>query len=307
MKIVFMGTPDFAVPCLRRLQADGHELAAVYCQPDRPAGRGMKLAVPPVKAAAQGMGIPVYQPTKLRDGTVAAQLRALAPDLMVVVAYGRILPSEILAIPPEGCINIHGSLLPKWRGAAPIQWAVINGDTITGVTSQFMAEGMDTGDTILQKETPIGAEETSGELFDRLALLGADCLAGTIAALATGTASRVPQDHDKATYAPPIEKDMAWLDFTKSPTEVCNLIRGLNPSPVAKTSLAGKLLRVLAARPVEGFAGKPGELLDRKRFLVACGDGAVEFLQVQPEGKRRMDGEAYIRGVRLLGGEICSS
>jgi methionyl-tRNA formyltransferase len=305
MKIVFMGTPDFAVPCLKRLQADGHELAAVYSQPDRPAGRGMKLAAPPVKAAAQERGIPVYQPTKLRDGTVAAQLQELAPDLMAVVAYGRILPPEILAIPPGGCINIHGSLLPKWRGAAPIQWAVIHGDTVTGVTSQFMAEGMDTGDIILQRETPIGAEETSGELFDRLAILGADCLSETLDALAAGKAPRIPQDSDKATYAPPIEKDMAWLDFNKSPTEICNLIRGLNPSPVAKTTLAGKLLRVLKARPAEGFAGKPGELLDRKRFLVACGDGAVEFLLVQPEGKKRMDGEACIRGVRLQGGESC--
>lgn len=305
MKIVFMGTPDFAVPCLERLLADGHEIPAVFCQPDKPKGRGYKLAAPPVKEAALAHGLPVHQPTKLRDGTVAAQLRELAPDLLVVVAYGRMLPADSLEIPPLGCINIHGSLLPKLRGAAPIQWSVINGDTVTGVTSMYMAEGMDTGDMILKKETPIGPGETAGALFDRLAVLGAECLSETLAQVAAGTAPRIPQEEALATFAPPIQKEMAWLDFSKSPEEVCNLVRGLNPSPVAKTMVAGKLVKVLKARPVAGRTGAPGLILDEKGFVVGCGDGAVALEQVQPEGKKPMDGAAWIRGLRLSGGERC--
>ena len=195
MRIVFMGTPDFAVPCLQRILADGHEVPAVFTQPDKPVGRHAVLTPPPVKQLAQERGIPVYQPTKMRDGTVAAQLKELAPDCLVVVAYGRILPQAILDVPPKGCINIHGSLLPKYRGAAPIQWSVINGEKITGVTSMFMDAGMDTGDIIDTITTPIGENETAGELFDRLAPLGAELLSRTLRSIADGTVQRAPQNN----------------------------------------------------------------------------------------------------------------
>ena len=308
MQVVFMGTPDFAVPCLERLVALGHTVSAVFSQPDKPKGRGYGLAAPPVKLCALAHDIPVYQPIKLRDGTVRDQLRALAPDLIVVVAYGRLLPPDILAIPPLGCLNIHASLLPQLRGAAPIQWSVINGDTRTGVTSMYMADGIDTGDMILRKEVPIGAEETAGELFDRLSALGADCLEETLALFATGTPPRTPQDDTLATYAPPIEKDLAFLDFAKTPAELCYFIRGLNPSPVAKTYLDGKLLRIFSALPVADYAHTeaPGTLLDKKRFLVACADGAVEFRTIQPEGKKVMDAAAFLAGRRGADG-ICRS
>lgn len=306
MNIVFMGTPDFAVPCLEALLSAGHTVKAVFSQPDRPQGRGYKLCPPPVKVLAEEHGIPVHQPVKLRDGAALALLREYAPDLIVVVAYGRILPVEILELPRYGCVNVHASLLPKLRGAAPIQWSVINGDKTTGITTMYMAEGMDTGDMIFRQETPIGPEETAGELFCRLAPMGAELLVETIRQIEAGTAPRIPQEHSQATLAPMIEKDMACLDFSKSPEELCNLIRGLNPSPAAKTWLEGKLLKVLKAAPVEGYCGKPGEILDKKRFIVACGDGAVEFLTVQPQGKKAMDASACICGRRLADGEKCS-
>ena len=301
-----MGTPDFAVPCLERLITLGHTVSAVFSQPDKPKGRGYGLAAPPVKLCAQSHSLPVYQPTRLRDGTVRDQLLALAPDVIVVVAYGRLLPPDILAVPALGCINIHASLLPKLRGAAPIQWSVINGDTVTGVTAMYMAEGLDTGDMILQKETDIGPQETAGELFDRLSALGADCLAEALPLLAAGTAPRTHQNDKLATLAPPIAKDMAFLDFTQPPAALCHLVRGLNPAPMAKTYLDGKLLRVFAARPVADYqhTEAPGTLLDKKRFLVACTQGAVEFLTIQPEGKKVMEAGAFLAGRRGAGG-VC--
>jgi methionyl-tRNA formyltransferase len=299
MKIIFMGTPDFAVPCLKALLDSGHEVPAIFSQPDRPKGRGYQTQPPPVKRIAVERGIPVYQPVKLRDGAVAELLRSLAPDLAVVVAYGRILPPDILAIPRLGCVNVHASLLPKLRGAAPIQWSVINGDKLTGVTTMYLAEGMDTGDMILRRETAIGPEETAGELFERLSALGADALAETVALLEAGNAPRIPQEAYAATYAPMIDKDMAFLDFTVSPEALCNLVRGLNPSPVAKAYAGGKLLRVLKAIPAPGMSGEPGALLDKKRFIVGCGDGAVELVAVQPEGKKPMDGAAFVAGRKL--------
>jgi methionyl-tRNA formyltransferase len=300
-----MGTPDFAVPCLEALIDDGHHIQAVFSQPDRPKGRGYKLSPPPVKELAQAHEIPVYQPTKLKDGQVAAFLRALAPDLAVVVAYGRLLPADILSAPRLGCVNVHASLLPRLRGAAPIQWSVIGGDNVTGVTTMYMDAGLDTGDLILARETPIGPDETAGELFDRLSALGARVLRDTIGLIESGTAPRMRQDDTRATYAPMIDKGMAILDFNKTPKEICCLVRGLNPAPMAKTTLDGKLIKILAAAPVPEILGKPGAILDTQRFIVACKDGAVEFLTVQPEGKKAMSGADFIRGKRLQGGEMC--
>ena len=245
MKIVFMGTPDFAVPSLQGLIDDGHEILAVYTQPDKPVGRKQVLTPPPVKALALEHGLPVYQPTKMRDGTVAAQLRELAPDLIAVVAYGRILPKEILEIPPYGCINVHGSLLPRWRGAAPIQWAVIAGDEMAGVTTMKMAEGLDTGDMLLTYETKVGEKETAGELFDRLAQSGAELLTQTLVKLDEITPR--PQDDAQSCYAHMLDKQMAVIDWSKSAHEIDCLIRGLNPWPIALTTLSGERLKVFAA------------------------------------------------------------
>lgn len=303
MNIVFMGTPDFAVPSLKRLIDLGHRIKGVFTQPDKPVGRRQELTPPPVKELALRFGIPVFQPVRLRDGEALALLRELAPELVVVVAYGRILPPELLAVPEYGCINIHGSLLPRYRGAAPIQWTVINGDALAGVTSMYMAEGMDTGDMLLQLSTPVGEEETAGELFDRLAPLGADCLEQTLERLQGGRLSPVPQDEGQATYAPMLDKEMARLDFTSSPRELCCLIRGLCPWPVAYTGLDGKKLKVYAARPVEGFSGEAGTLLSGSRMIVAAGAGAVELLRVQLEGSRQMDAEDFLRGKRLAPGK----
>ena len=302
LNIVFMGTPDFAVPCLARLLADGHRLPAVFSQPDKPRGRGYTLTPPSVKQLALEHAIPVYQPAGLRDGQALSILRELAPDLIVVVAYGKILPPAILELPALGCVNVHASLLPELRGAAPIQWSVINGDTRTGITTMFMAEGLDTGDIILQRETSIGPEETAGELFDRLSLLGAQCLAETLPLLSGGQAPRMPQDDTRATYAPMIDKSVCAIDFTKSAQAICNLVRGLNPAPCAHTHLEGRLLKIHKARPVDACSGEAGALLDTKRLIVGCGDGAVELLTVQPEGKRAMDGAAFACGRKLVGG-----
>lgn len=302
MKIVFMGTPDFAVPCLQRIIDMGHKVTGVFTQPDKPKGRGMELAPPPVKELALKYGITVYQPEKLRDGTALEILRKLEPDLIVVVAYGRILPKEILMLPPLGCVNVHGSLLPKYRGAAPIQWSVINGDAVTGVTTMYMDEGMDTGDMILKSETAIGEDETAGELFDRLCGIGADCLEETLKLIGEGRAPRTPQDHGQATHAPMLEKKMGEIDFGKSAGELHNLIRGLSPWPGAYTKFGGKLLKIHGTKPVQQ-SGQPGEILDAERAVIACGSGAIELLVVQPEGKARMSGAEFLRGRRLSKGD----
>lgn len=298
MRIVFMGTPDFAVPCLQRLLADGHEVPAVFTQPDKPVGRHAVLTPPPVKQLALSHGIPVYQPTKMRDGTVAALLRELAPDCLVVVAYGRILPQEILDVPPRGCVNIHGSLLPRYRGAAPIQWSVIRGETVTGVTSMFMDAGMDTGDIIDTLTTPIGENETAGELFERLAPLGARLLSTTLAAIADGTVTRRPQNDAEATMAPMLEKAMGRLDLTRPAQELHNQVRGMNPWPGAFCTAGGKTLKIHETRVAAG-SGAPGTLLCADPVTVACGEGALQLVTVQPEGKPRMAAEAWLRGARL--------
>lgn len=303
LKIVFMGTPDFAVPCLARILEDGYEVAGVFTQPDKPVGRHQTLTPPPVKRLALERGIPVYQPAKLRDGTALAILEELAPDLIVVVAYGRILPKDILDCPPLGCVNVHGSILPKYRGAAPIQWTVINGDETAGVTTMYMAEELDAGDIILTMTTPVGENETSGELYDRLAPLGAECLSRTLRLFAEGAeVPRVPQDGSRMTLAPMLDKAMGELDLSQPAQKLHDLIRGLNPWPCAWTTAKGKRLKILrsAIGDRQGQQGEPGQLLPGPELRVACGEGSLVLLEVQPEGKKPMSGAAFSRG---LGGE----
>lgn len=296
MKIVFMGTPDFAVPSLQALLDAGHEVCAVYTQPDKPQGRKQVLTAPPVKELALQRGIPVYQPATLKNEDEQAKLRALAPEVIIVVAYGKLLPKAVLDIPPRGCINVHGSLLPRWRGAAPIQWSVIAGDQKAGVTTMQMAEGLDTGDMLLTYETEIGARETAGELFDRLAQAGAALLVETLEKLDSITPR--PQDDSQSCYAHMLDKQMAVIDWTKSAHEIDCLIRGLNPWPVALTTLAGARLKIYAAEPVPG-TGKPGEVLEsdpKKGLTVACGEGALALHEVQLVGGKRMKSADFLRG-----------
>ena len=307
MKIVFMGTPDFAVPCLRTLAESGHELAAVFTQPDKPKGRGYKLIPTPVKAAALEYDIPVYQPLSLRKGEDAEEsmrvLRETAPDLIVVTAYGQILPKEILEQPKYGCINIHASLLPKYRGAAPINWVLLNGEKETGVTSMQMSEGLDTGDMLIKRATPIGENETFEELYARLSAMGGEVLAETIDALEKGSLSPEVQDDSLSCYSPMIRKEMSALDFSKTAAEVHNTIRGVT----GFTMLEGKRLKVFASIIADGSfdSADNGSVVDTKRFAVKCGDGrAVIFTEVQPEGKKRMKTEDFLRGRKLTEGEI---
>lgn len=299
MRIVFMGTPDFAAAILKRLIDTGRNVVGAFSQPDKPVGRKQIIEPTPVKALAEANNIPVFQPAKLRDGTALQIMKELAPDLVVVAAYGKILPVDLLNVPPLGCVNIHGSLLPKYRGAAPIQWAVLNGEKTTGVTSMYMAEGMDTGDMIMKLETEIGEDETSGELFVKLAEIGADAIEKTLELFDSGAVVGEKQDDSKATLAPMLKKEEAEIDFTKSAAEIHNLVRGMNPWPVAFTFYEGKTIKVYEAKAAEGFSGSCGELLDKKRFVVGCKDGAIELLTVQPEGKNKMSGGDFICGRRL--------
>lgn len=303
-RIVFMGTPDFAVPCLERLIQDGHEIVGVFSQPDRPKGRGNHLEPTPVKKAALQHDVPVFQPTKLKDGTALALLQELAPDLIVVVAYGRILPKEILEVPPLGCINVHASLLPRWRGSAPIQWSIISGDEQTGVSTMYMAEELDAGDIIFQSATPIGTEETAGALFERLSQMGAELISKTVVALGEKSAPRIPQNTYQVTYAPMLEKQMGLLDFNQESKKTCQLIRGVSPWPGAYCFLNGERLVVKQGVTREDYSGTPGEILNAKELIVGTKDGAVQFLTVQPAGKKEMTGSAYSAGRRLQGGEI---
>lgn len=295
MKIVFMGTPEFAEASLQKLLETDHQIVGVFTQPDKPKGRGYKLVAPPVKELALAYNIPVFQPQKMRDGTALEILQELQADLIAVVAYGKILPKEILELPRYGCINVHGSLLPKYRGAGPIQWSVINGESVTGVTTMYMGEGLDTGDMILKKETPIGENETYGELHDRLKEIGAQALVETIELIEQGKAPREVQDDSLSSYAPMLDKQIARLDFTKDAQTLHNLIRGLSPWPVAHTTVDGKLLKVHRAVLASG-KGQPGEVINSKKFIVACKEGALELLEVQLEGGKRMKGEDFLRG-----------
>lgn len=296
MRIVFMGTPDFAVPSLQALIDAGHDVCAVYTQPDKPQGRKQILTAPPVKTLALEHDIPVFQPNTLKNEDEQARLRELAPEVIIVVAYGKLLPKAVLDIPPHGCINVHGSLLPRWRGAAPIQWAVIAGDEMAGVTTMQMAEGLDTGDMLLTYETKVGEKETAGELFDRLAQSGAELLTKTLVKLDEITPR--PQDDAQSCYAHMLDKQMAVIDWSKSAHEIDCLIRGLNPWPIALTTLSGERLKVFAAEKAAGN-GEPGTVLEadpKKGLTVACGEGALKLIEIQLVGGKRMKATDFLRG-----------
>lgn len=296
MRIVFMGTPDFAVPSLQALIDAGHDVCAVYTQPDKPQGRKQILTAPPVKTLALEHDIPVFQPNTLKNEDEQARLRELAPEVIIVVAYGKLLPKAVLDIPPHGCINVHGSLLPRWRGAAPIQWTVIAGDEMAGVTTMQMAEGLDTGDMLLTYETKVGEKETAGELFDRLAQSGAELLIQTLVKLDEITPR--PQDDAQSCYAHMLDKQMAVIDWSKSAHEIDCLIRGLNPWPIALTTLSGERLKVFAAEKANGN-GEPGTVLEadpKKGLTVACGEGALGLTEIQLVGGKRMKATDFLRG-----------
>ncbi len=303
MKIVFMGTPDFAVPCLRVLAESEHEIAAVFTQPDKPKGRGYKMIPTPVKAAAEEYNIPVYQPLSLRKGEDAEKsmeiLHNIAPDLIVVTAYGQILPKEILELPKHGCINIHASLLPKYRGAAPINWVLLNGEKETGVTSMQMSEGLDTGDMLIRKSTEIGENETYSELYSRLATMGGEVLSDTIKAIESGNLNPEKQDDSLSCYSPMIKKEMSNLDFSKSAEEIHNIIRGVT----GFTMMNGKRLKVFASEISHNIAiGEAGEIVDAEKFGVSCSDGVVLFTEIQLEGAKRMKTADFLRGRKLENG-----
>ncbi len=302
MKIIYMGTPDFAVPALKRLAAE-HEIAAVFTQPDKPKGRKMILTPPDVKVCALELGIPVYQPNTFKDGSALEIINQYSPDVIVVAAYGKILPKSVLKAPKYGCVNIHGSLLPRYRGAAPIQQAVLNGDKMTGITTMLMDEGLDTGDILMTVQTEIGENETSGELFDRLAVMGGDLILKTLEALENGTSTPKKQDESAACHTTKIDKTYCPIDFSKTAAEVHNQIRGLNPWPVATTKLDGRNIKIYSSRICEK-SGKSGTILSVKPLVVACGDKSVEILELQPEGKKRMTSQAFILGHKLSVGDI---
>ena len=297
MRVVFMGTPDIAATCLKKVLGDGFEVVGVWTQPDRPKGRGMKLVASPVKELALANNIPVYQPENFRADEDVQALRDLNPDVVAVVAYGRILPQRVLDIPTKGCVNIHASILPEYRGSAPYQWAVLDGKKETGVTAQHMVREMDAGDIIDVAKTPIGENETAGELLDRLAVLGADLLSRTLTSFAEGTVTRTPQDPAGISFAPMLDKSMCPIDWNKTAQQVHDQVRGLHPWPIATMELKGKKFKVHATRVVEG-SGQPGEILGLTKtgLKIACGEGAVEVISLQAEGGKRMAAPDYFRG-----------
>lgn len=300
MRIVFMGTPDFAAASLKKLIDKKYDIAAVFTQPDKPRDRGMKLSYSPVKELALENNIPVYQPTRLRDGTATELIKSLRPDILVVVAYGRILPDDMLEVPKYGAINVHASLLPKYRGAAPIQWAVLNGDKITGVTTMYLASEMDTGDIIYTAETEIGEFETSGELFDRLMIMGAELLDRTLRDIEAGTAPRTPQDHSKASYVKMLDKSLSPIEWAKTPREVIKQIYGLQPWPVATAELDRKVFKIYSAEYTQNKTDKaPGSVVSagKKGIEIACLDGeTVLITELQAAGKKRMKASDYLLG-----------
>ena len=299
MRVVFMGTPDIAATCLKKIIADGFDVVGVYTQPDRPKGRGMKMVYSDVKEVALANNLPVFQPENFREEETVQQLWNLKPDVVAVVAYGRILPQKVLDIPAKGCINIHASLLPAYRGSAPYQWAVLDGLQETGVTAMYLCREMDAGDMIDTAKTPIGENETAGELLDRLAVLGADLLDKTLRAIENGTVQSVPQDHSKATYAPMLDKGMCPIDFSKTAQQVHNHVRGMNPWPVATMELAGKRFKVYETAVIhENSNAIPGMVLGLTKtgLRIACGEGAIEIRTLQAEGGKRMAAPDYFRG-----------
>lgn len=297
MRIIFMGTPEFAVPCLERLLQDGHTVPLVVTQADKPKGRGQKLTPPPVKACALIHDIPVLQPDTLKSDEVQDQLRAVKADVFVVVAYGKILPKAVLEMPSLGCINVHASLLPQYRGAAPIQWAVLNGETQSGVTTMFMDTGLDTGDMLLKSVCDIDENMTAGELHDALSLQGAELLSKTLQQLTDGTLQRIPQIGE-STYASMLNKSMCALDFSKTAKELHNQVRGLNPWPTATAMVGGNLLKIHRTRvtkPCGDFA--PNTVVSLAPFVVSCGDNTtLELVEIQAQGGKRMKAEDYFRG-----------
>ena len=302
MKLVFMGTPSFAVPTLEAIFNAGHQVAAVYTQPDRPKGRGQKESMPPVKEAAIRLGLPVHQPERVRKPEVIAQLAAMVPEAMVVVGYGQIIPQAILDIPPSGIINVHASLLPKYRGAAPIQWAIANGESITGVTTMKINAGLDTGDMLLKWQTSIERDETAPDLGDRLAEAGAQLLIETLARL--HTIRPEPQDDSQATWAPIIEKEDGSIVWSKPAHEIVNRMRAFTPWPGCYGFLRGQRCHIWKAS-VTKRALQPGTLLlENRRMFVGCGEDALEILELQLEGKKRMETAAFLNGFTVVSGEV---
>ena len=305
LRTVFMGTPDFALQTLQGLIDAGCKMVGVYTQPDRPKGRGKQLAAPPVKELAQKYDIPVYQPLKLRQPDAVAELEALAPDLIVVVAYGQILPKSVLEIPAHGCINVHASLLPKYRGAAPINKAIIDGETETGITTMYMDVGLDTGDMLVKKTLAIGPEETAGELHDRLASLGRETMEETLRRLCAGTLQREVQDDEQSTYASMMRKEDGRIDWNLSAQEIHNHVRGLDPWPGAYTTLNGELLKLAETSP-EAAEGLPGSVIaaDKNGVCVACGSGSLRIQQLQLAGRKRLAAADFLRGCPLEAGAM---
>ena len=295
-RVVFMGTPDFAVPCLARL-TEIADVVAVVTQPDRPKGRGQKLLPPPVKVFAEAHGIEVHQPPRVKESSFVDVLRALAPELIVVVAFGQILSKEILTLPPLGCINVHASLLPRYRGAAPMQWAIVRGEKETGVTTMFMDEGLDTGDMLLAARLPITQTMTAAELHEAMMTLGADVLEKTLSELDAGTLTRTPQDGARSTYAPLLDKEVGRIDWQKSAQEIHDLVRGLNSWPGAYSVLHGAKFKIWRTRTQEGSAA-PGEIVTatKEGLLVGTGEGMLEILELQAPSKKKMAAGDYMRG-----------
>ena len=303
MRLAFLGTPAFAVPTLERLVARGHAVLAVVTQPDRPKGRGQTLAPPPVKDAAVRLGLPVYQPERIKRPEAVEYLRGMAPEAMVVAGYGQIIPQSILDVPPLGILNVHASLLPKYRGAGPIQWSIVNGETVTGVTIMRIDAGLDTGPMLLKSETAIGVEESAVDLGRRLSTMGADLLVEAL----EGLASIVPQPQDNAqsTYAPMLKKEDGRIDWRRSAAAIHNQVRGMQPWPGAYSSFRGAALHVWRARVVESIAGRaPGTLVSVKPLVVACGEGALGLVEVQMEGRKRMAAADFANGHRLVDNEV---
>jgi methionyl-tRNA formyltransferase len=297
MRIVFMGTPEFAVPTLDALVAAGHEVLLVVAQPDRPAGRGQQLRSPPVAERARALGLPLAQPKGVRSGPFPARFAALAPDVAVVIAYGRILPAALLAVPRHGCVNVHASLLPRWRGAAPIQHAILAGDAVTGVCTQRMEEGLDTGPVYVLRETTIGARETAGQLHDRLAALSAEVAVETLAGLEGRVP--VPQDEARATWAPLVSKDDGRIDWSRPAAELDRRVRAMTPWPGGFVAAEGGPIKLLEVRPSAG-EGAPGTVLSVRPLVVAAGSGALELVTVQAPGRRPVSGAEFANGARLV-------
>lgn len=298
MNIVYMGTPEFAVPPLEAIINAGHNVTGVFTQPDKPKGRGYVLTPPPVKECAVRSNIEVYQPLSMKDGEALEILKKLNPDIIVVVAFGKILPKEILDLPKYGCVNVHASLLPKYRGAGPIQWCVLNGEKVTGVTTMQMAEGLDTGDMLLKAETEIGENETAGELHDRLSQLGADLAVNTIKALEEGLVTPQKQDDSLSNYAPMLTKELCKIDWNKSAQEIHNQVRGLNPWPVATASVNGKRVKIFSTT-LSDKNGCAGKVVCENPLTIACGEGSVVINELQLEGKKRMNSQDFVRGYHI--------